>query len=182
MALKSNAPMDELDLSILAHLRDDGRKSFTAIAGPLDVSVGTVRNRIARMLSDKTLSIVARVHPHRAGFDAYASVFVSIEPAELTDAAIKQIGDFPEVSFLARVAGEFHLQVDVMCRDNSHLTELVTERLQRIPGVRRTSTMMILRVYKYGQADLNLLRAAMTHNAAAGSGDQPADAPLLRYR
>ncbi len=69
-----------------------------------------------------------------------------------------------------------------MCRDNSHLTELVTERFQRISGVRRTSTMMIMRVYKYGQADLNLLRAAMTHNAAAGSGDQPADAPLLRYR
>ncbi|HJL70994.1 MAG: Lrp/AsnC family transcriptional regulator [Anaerolineales bacterium] len=112
MASTSNSMVDELDLSILAHLRDHGRKSFTANAGLLDVSVGTARNRIERMLSHDTLNIVERV------------------------------------------AGEFDLSVDVMCRENSHLTELVTERLQRISGVRRTSTMVILHECKYGQADL----------------------------
>jgi len=65
---------------------------------------------------------------------------------------------------------------------NSHLTELVIERMQRIGKVRRTSTMMILRVYKCGHADLNLLRAAMKRNAAVGGGDQPVDAPELLYR
>jgi hypothetical protein len=37
-------------------------------------------------------------------------VFVSNEPPELIDAAIKQIGEFPEVGFLARLASEFDLQ------------------------------------------------------------------------
>jgi hypothetical protein len=54
--------------------------------------------------------------------------------------------------------------------------------MQRIGKVRRTSTMMILRVYKCGHADLNLLRAAMKRNAAVGGGDQPVDAPELLYR
>ena len=72
------------------------------------------------------------------------------------------IAALPEVSYVAVVSGEYDLEVDVMCRDLEYLTELVTQRIQRVPGVSSTCTNMILRVVKYGQPDLNLVRPLET--------------------
>jgi DNA-binding Lrp family transcriptional regulator len=38
--------------------------------------------------------------------------------------------------------------VEVFCRDMPHLTQVVTQVIQLIPGVRRTETLMISRSYK----------------------------------
>ncbi len=150
--------LDALDLGILAHLQEDGRRSFTAIAEALEVSVGTVRNRFARLLADGTLHVIGRADPHRAGFRAPANLHVAVRPPHLVEPAAHAIARFPEASYVALVSGAFDLEVDVMCRDLQHLTELVTERLSQVAGVAEVRTNVILRVVKYGQPDLRLVR------------------------
>lgn len=131
--------------------------SFTVIAEKLNVSVGTVRTRLNRLIAERTISIVGRVDPNKVGFHAYAHIAVFIRPASLKDKVAKKIARLPEVSFLASTSGEYDLEVDVMCRDNDHLTEFVN-RISAIEGVNQTKTTIYFKVYKYAQPDLRLLK------------------------
>ncbi|ADI14534.1 Lrp/AsnC family transcriptional regulator [Truepera radiovictrix] len=166
----SSRPLDQVDLAILRQLQDDGRRSFTDIASALGLSVGTIRNRFTRLLEDGTLHVIGRADPHRVGFHAPANVHIAVRPPQLITAAAAQIADLPETSYVAIVSGPYDLEVDVMCRDLAHLTELVTERLPRIPGVADTHTSLILRVVKYAQPNLELL-----HPEAQGAAEGDAD-------
>ena len=149
--------MDQLDFRILKHLQEDGRRPFTEIAKALNIAEGTVRNRVNKLVADKTLQIIGLVDPHRVGLDTPALIHVAVQPAAL-DLVAAEIAKFPEVSYLLMVAGDFDLVVEVMCRDREHLTELITERLHKIPGVTDTRTTLILHVYKVVQPDLYLVQ------------------------
>lgn len=162
--------IDTLDFEIMTHLSDNGRKSFTEIASQLGVSVATVRNRTARLIADKVLTVYGRVDPNRVGFHAYAQIFVSVRPVQRLEAVARQIAAFPEVTFLASIAGDYDLEVNVMCCNNEHLNRLMRERLHRIDGVHHTKTTMYLRVHKMAQADLNLLKHEQDESTTGNGG------------
>jgi Lrp/AsnC family transcriptional regulator for asnA, asnC and gidA len=87
------------------------------------------------------------VDPYALGFDAPAVIAVTVEPGT-TDQVAKKIVELPEVSYLVMTLGSHDLIVEVFCRDLSHLTQLITEQIQPIPGVRSTETLVIARTYK----------------------------------
>ena len=148
--------IDKLDLSILEHLQEDGRKSFTEISKALDVAVGTIRNRYNKMVADGTLNIIPKVDPVRIGFNAPASIGISVELNRLQE-AIDSISSFPEVSWLASVTGKYDIVVDVMCKDIDHLNEFVIERLGKVPGVRDIEITFHLKIYKVALPALSLV-------------------------
>lgn len=139
--------MDRIDSDIIALLQQDGRTPFTDIARELGVSEGTIRNRVAKLIEDKVIHIVAMVDPSLVGFDAPAMIGVSVEPPELENIAA-QLATFQEVSYLIMVSGEFDLFVEVLCQDRAHLAEFLNQKLRRVPGVTRTQTFMTLQTYK----------------------------------
>jgi Lrp/AsnC family transcriptional regulator for asnA, asnC and gidA len=139
--------MDRVDSDIVALLQKDGRMPFTDIARELGVSEGTVRNRVARLIEDKIIHIVAMVDPVQVGFDAPAMIGVSVEPPEIENVSAI-VANFQEVSYLIMVSGEFDLFVEVLCQDRAHLAEFLNQKLRRVPGVTRTQTFMTLQTYK----------------------------------
>jgi Lrp/AsnC family transcriptional regulator for asnA, asnC and gidA len=141
--------MDALDRSIVSFLQKDGRTRFTKIAKALDVTEGTVRNRVAKLLEQKAIQIIGVVDPHRTGHNAPAIIGISVQPPHLEEVAA-EIAIMPEVSYLIMVAGEFDLMVEVFCRDRAHLASFVRDRLQKVVGVQRTQTFFILHTYLAG--------------------------------
>ncbi len=154
--------MDQIDLDIISILQSDGRKPFTDIAKELDISEGTVRNRVARLLQERVLQIIGMVDPYRLGFDAPAIIGVSVQPPMLETVA-NTIAKFPEVSYLIMVSGEFDLLVEVLCRDRDHLANFLNEKLLHVPGITNTQTSMILHTFK------------MAYGALPAVDDQPLD-------
>jgi Lrp/AsnC family transcriptional regulator for asnA, asnC and gidA len=148
--------MDDLDLAILALLQTNGRRPFTDIAQQVGVSEGTVRNRVARLLEDKVLHIVGLVDPNRLGFNAPAIIGVSVLGGDIEQIAA-EIAQFPEVSYLIMVSGEFDLIVEVLCRDREHLADFLNQNLRRVDGVGKTQTFMTLRTFKmaYGASPIS---------------------------
>ncbi|HEX9151739.1 MAG TPA: AsnC family transcriptional regulator, partial [Flavobacterium sp.] len=71
---------DELDYQILTLLQKDGRMSFTEISKEINVAVSTIRHRYINLVEDGTLKIIGRVDPNKIGFNAYASVLISVRP------------------------------------------------------------------------------------------------------
>lgn len=148
--------LDKLDFQVLNCLQEDGRMSFTVMAEKLDVSVGTIRTRVNKLIEDGTVSIIGRIEPEKVGFHSYAHIAVFVRPATLKDMVANKISRLPEVSFLALTSGDYDLEVDVMCRDNNHLVTFVN-RISEIDGVHQTKTTIYFKVYKYAQPDLGLL-------------------------
>ena len=150
--------LDDLDYKILEKLIKDGRKSFTDIADELNVSVGTIRNRFNVFVENELLTIIGRVNPDKIGFHTYAQILIKVRPVDKVTQVAENIANLPEVSFLAMTTGAYDLEVNVMCRDNEHLVQLMTNHITKMDGIFESATNIYFKVYKYAQPDLYLLK------------------------
>jgi Lrp/AsnC family transcriptional regulator for asnA, asnC and gidA len=141
------ARLDETDRAIVARLQYDGRRPFTRIAAEIGISEGAVRRRVKRLVDEKLLQIVGVVEPRLLNWQAPAMIGVTVEAGQV-DAAAAAIAKFPEVTYLFMASGGFDLFVEAYCKDREHMASLLSERLQQVPGVKRTETFMILKMYK----------------------------------
>lgn len=149
---------DDLDFQILTLLQKDGRMSFTEISKEINVAVSTIRHRFINLVEDGTLKIIGRVDPNKIGFNAYASILISVKPKSLLNEIIEDLSKLPEISFLALVSGDFDIEVNVMCRDMEHLNELLSNEIHVMDGVFDTKTNMYMKIHKFSQPDLELAK------------------------
>jgi len=141
------AELDETDRAIVACLQFDGRMPFTDIAADIGISEGAVRRRVKRLVEERLLQIVGVVEPRLLNWQAPAMIGVTVEAGQV-DAAAEAIARFPEVTYLFMASGGFDLFVEVYCKDREHMASFLSQRLQQVPGVERTETFMILKMYK----------------------------------
>ena len=139
--------LDETDREIISHLQYDGRMPFTEIANKLGISEGAVRRRVKLLTEEGVLQIVGIVEPRFLDWNAAGMIGVNVQAGTIEDAAA-EIAQFPEVSYLFMASGGFDLFIEVYCRDREHFVDFLNEKLQRVPGVSRTETFMILKMYK----------------------------------
>ena len=148
--------LDETDRAIVARLQYDGRMPFTEIAAEMDLSEGAVRRRVKRMIDDGVLQIVGIVEPQFLDWQAAAMIGVTVQAGQV-EATAQQIAQFPEVTYLFMASGGFDLFVEAYCRDRAHFASFLSQKLQKVPGVERTETFMILKMYKlsyrWGEAE-----------------------------
>jgi Lrp/AsnC family transcriptional regulator for asnA, asnC and gidA len=139
--------IDEIDRAIIGHLQYDGRKPFTDIAAEMGMSEGAVRRRVKRLLDCGLLQIVGVAEPQYLGWNAAGMIGITVQ-AGVVDAVAQQIAQFPEISYLFMVSGAFDLFAEVFCEDMGHFVRFLNEKLQKVPGVQRTETFTILKMYK----------------------------------
>lgn len=139
--------MDELDRRLLQLLQEDGRAPFTQLAKKIGLSETAVRFRYKNLVEQGVARTVSIVDPYALDFQAPALINIAVEPGKLETVA-RQVADLPETAYLVVTLGPYDLLAEVYCRTLKHLTELVTQRIQTIPGVRSTATSMVAQVYK----------------------------------
>jgi Lrp/AsnC family transcriptional regulator for asnA, asnC and gidA len=162
--------MDQTDLDIISYLQSNGRMPFTDIAKALDISEGTVRNRVARLMQDRVLQIVGMVDPYRLGYDAPAMISISVQPPMINQIA-KTISKFPEVSYLILVSGDYDLLVEVLCKDRDQLANFLNEKLLKVPGITNTQTSMVLHTYKMSYGALPVIENDLEDNSMKNPPD-----------
>lgn len=139
--------MDELDRRLLQLLQEDGRAPFTQLAKKVGLSETAVRFRYKNLVEQGVARTVSIVDPYALDFQAPALINIAVEPGKL-ELVARQVADLPETAYLVVTLGPYDLLAEVYCRNLKHLTELVTQRLQTIAGVRSTETSMVAQVYK----------------------------------
>ena len=148
--------LDDTDVGIIQQLQYDGRLPFTRIAAKLSISEGAVRRRVKRLTDSGVLQIVAVVEPQHLGLSAAGTIGITVQAGQV-DAVAQRLAQFPEISYLFMVAGEFDLFAEVFCSDREHFVSFLNQTLQQVPGVERTRTFMILKMYKlsyrWGEAE-----------------------------
>jgi len=139
--------LDDTDHQIIAALKEDGRMSFAQIAQQLDVSPGMVRQRYLQLVADGILQVVAITNPTRMGYNMMAIIGVRADGNRLREIA-HRIAAFPEVTYLVLCTGSYDMLVEVICRDNTHLLQFLTDCLSAVDGVRNTETFTYLEIVK----------------------------------
>ena len=150
--------VDKTDRAIISQLQYDGRMSFTDIAAELNISEGAVRRRVKRLINDGMLQIVGIAEPQLLGWNAAGMIGVDVQAGQV-EAVAHQIAQFPEVSYLFMASGGFDLFAEVYCQDMDHFVSFLNKKLQKVPGVQRTETYMILKMfklsYRWGDAEVH---------------------------
>lgn len=139
--------LDDIDREIVLQLQQDGRRSYREMARSLDVSEGTVRWRVRRLLDDGALRIAAIADPFRLGYTVLASMFLRVSPDRLEHVTATLV-EWPEVVYVSSCTGRVDVYIQVVCRSHEDLWELLAQRLPAIGGVTATETLMELKVHK----------------------------------
>jgi DNA-binding Lrp family transcriptional regulator len=136
--------IDDIDRRIVAELRADGRVSITELAGRVGISRANAYARFERLRADGVVSgFGARVDPRRLGLDIAALITVNAEQHSWRALRDEMLA-MPEVDYFALTAGEFDMVLLVRAPDVETLRDVVLVRLQNLPDVRATRTILVL--------------------------------------
>ena len=134
---------DSIDRAIVDLLIQDGRMSCTEIARKIGhVSERSVRYRIDRLVKEGIIRVSAVVSPKAVGFPVTADVFIEVEPGRIMDVA-HQLMKFECVSYVACSTGETDVSAQIVARNNEELYGFVTQVIAQVPGVRKTTTVLL---------------------------------------
>jgi len=134
---------DQFDWKIIALLNEDGRMPSAEIARKLgNVSARTVTNRINALTEHGVINIRAVVTPEKVGYGVMADVFLEVEPGRVREVA-HQAAEFPQISYVACATGESDVSISLRVRSIEELFDFVTEKLGKIPGVRRAQSYLL---------------------------------------
>jgi Lrp/AsnC family transcriptional regulator for asnA, asnC and gidA len=152
--------LDEVDTQIIELLQFDGRMPFTAIGQEIGITEASVRRRVNKLVENGKLQIVGIVEPQELGWNEAGMIGISVQP-DMIGTVADAIAELEEVSYLFQAAGEFDLFAEVYCKDKNHFVSFLNEKLQKINGVERTRSFIILKMhklsYRWGQSS-KLLR------------------------
>ena len=136
-------PLDAVDRAILRLLRSDGRASIRSVAERVHVSRANAYARINRLIDDGVIrGFSARVDQERAGHGA--SAYITLKIVQDSWRSVRELlRELPGVAHMALVSGDFDVLLLVHTPDNRALRDLVLTRIQSIPEVLSTRTLLV---------------------------------------
>ncbi|MEU9200698.1 Lrp/AsnC family transcriptional regulator [Streptomyces sp. NPDC048332] len=136
-------PLDSIDGAILRLLQTDGRASIRSVADRVHVSRANAYARINRLIDDGVIrGFGARVNHERAGQGA--SAYITLKIVQNSWRTVReQLQALPGATHIALVSGDFDVLLLVHTPDNRSLRELVLTRIQAIPEVLSTRTLLV---------------------------------------
>lgn len=135
--------LDHQDVAIVDLLMEDGRMSCAEIARRIGgISERSVRYRIARLVREGVIRVLAIPNPKVLGYPVVADVMIEVEPGHIQEVA-ERLRRYDCVSYVACSTGDRDVSIQVVARDNAELYRFVTEVVGQVPGVRRTETYLV---------------------------------------
>jgi Lrp/AsnC family transcriptional regulator for asnA, asnC and gidA len=140
--------IDEIDRAIVDCLMRDGRMPAAEIARRVGgISGRTVRYRLERLVAEDLIRIGAIPNAEALGYPVVADVIIQVEAGRVGEVA-RRLANFEFTSYVGCSMGERDVSVQILARDNEELYSLVTEVVAKVPGVVRTTTLIVPLVLK----------------------------------
>jgi DNA-binding Lrp family transcriptional regulator len=136
--------VDETDHRLLALLHEDGRRTYSEMAGVVGLSVAAVKRRVDRLREIGVITgFTVQVDHAKLGWGVEA--FTELRYAGRTGVSeiVATASTVPEVQAIYTIAGDPDALVHVRVRDIPHL-QTVIDTLRRAGTVTGTKTLMVL--------------------------------------
>ena len=139
---------DDIDLSIVDQLRQNGRANNQQIAEQLGLTATTVSTRIKRMEDADQLRVVAVSDFTAHNFDFLVRFAVEVDGRPASDVA-EELAALPEVFALHLITGRYNIDMLVALHDFDALGAFFLDRLSSIAGITSCVPAVVVDVVKY---------------------------------
>lgn len=149
-------PVNPADLRIIAHLQKNPRAPYAVVARAVGLDEDDVAERVAALVDEGVISIVAMTDPIQLGYARIAMIGIVVNGPvpPVVDALVRQ----KHVIYLARTQGGFQVMAEVVGASDAELLEHVA-RIRHLPGVIRIHTFLekklIKEDYTYGGVEVD---------------------------
>lgn len=179
LGVERTSPLDDMDMRLLAALRQDGRRSYADLSHDLGLSETAIARRVTALAASNRLYFVAMVEPGALGFEFEVMVHLRVEPFAIESIAVA-LATMSEVRYISATTGHSDLTCDAIFRDTEALYEFVTHTVGSMRGVRDIEVDVVLeslkREYRYPlfQPELPTRERRHVVNGERATGAEPA--------
>ena len=139
--------MDDIDRRLIGLLRENARLPVATLAQLLNVSRGTVQNRIDRLTADGVIGgFTVRLKPEAEPGRVRAITMVAVE-GEHTAAVLKALRGIPEVQALHTTNGRWDIVVELGV-ESLEAFDQALQRIRLIKGISNSETNLLLATHK----------------------------------
>jgi Lrp/AsnC family transcriptional regulator, regulator for asnA, asnC and gidA len=141
----SGQQLDELDFQILSLLFNDSRTPFLEIARQCHVSGGTIHVRMKKM---EDIGIIKGtklvVDNSKLGFDVCCFIGIRLDKSSSYSYVVDELRSINEIVELHYTTGDYSILIKILCKNVSHLQELLMNKIHNITGIQSTNTFISL--------------------------------------
>lgn len=137
--------LDPIDLKILELLSTNARLAFKDIAAECNISRAAIHQRVQRLMDDGViLGSCFNINQKALGYSTCTYVGMNLEKGNMYKDVVAELEKIPEIVECHFTTGPYTMMVKLFARDNEQLMDLLNNRLQGIPGVVSTETLICL--------------------------------------
>ena len=137
--------IDYLDRQILDIISQNARIPFKDVATECGVSRAAIHQRVQRLID---IGVIIGsgyiVNPKSLGYRTCTYVGIKLEKGSMYKSVVAQLEKIPEVVECHFTTGPYTMLTKVYARDNEQLMDLLNNKMQEIPGVTSTETLISL--------------------------------------
>ena len=137
--------IDKLDKKILRILSKNARIPFKDVAAECGVSRAAIHQRVQHLIDRNVIMGSGfEVNPKSLGYSTCTYVGINLERGSMYKNVVEELQHIPEIVECHFTTGPYTMLVKLYARDNEQLMNLLNGRLQGIPGVVATETLISL--------------------------------------
>ena len=143
--VKEMEKIDHLDKKILSILSKNARIPFKDVAAECGVSRAAIHQRVQHMMENGIITGSSfNVNPKSLGYSTCTYVGLNLERGSMYKEVVGQLAMIPEIVECHFTTGPYTMLLKLYARDNEQLMDLLNNRMQTIPGVVSTETLISL--------------------------------------
>lgn len=137
--------IDKLDKKILSILSKNARIPFKDVAAECGVSRAAIHQRVQHLIAGGVITGSGfDVNPKSIGYNTCTYVGMNLERGNMYKNVVDKLQHIPEIVECHFTTGPYTMLLKVYARDNEQLMDLLNNKLQAIPGVVSTETLISL--------------------------------------
>jgi Lrp/AsnC family transcriptional regulator for asnA, asnC and gidA len=137
--------LDDADLKILEIITKNARIPFKDVAEVVGISRAAVHQRVNRMIDLQVITGSGySINPSKVDFKTCTYIGIFLERGGLYTNVVEKLRSIPEIVECHYTTGQYAIFIKVYARDNEHLKKILTDGIQKIPGVLSTETFFSL--------------------------------------
>jgi Lrp/AsnC family transcriptional regulator, regulator for asnA, asnC and gidA len=143
--MSKHVDIDKLDKQILSLLMRNAKQAYTEIAKQLHVSGGTIHVRMKKLEDAGVVrGYNLAIDYSKLGYDICAFLGIYLDKSSLYDDVAAELESIPEIVAVHYTTGLYSIFAQIICRDTTHLRDVLHDKIQKIAGIQRTETFISL--------------------------------------
>ena len=137
--------LDKFDILIIKELEKDGRIAYSTIATNLKISNTMVHQRVNRLIEQGILlGIKPVINEKKMGYDWGSFTGITLNKDQDSTRIIEELKKIPEITECYYISGLYTLYIKISARNHEHMRKILYEKIDNIPGISKTDSIMEL--------------------------------------